>query len=108
MIAVLQTSAIQHRSFRVIRGTNLFNWRIVMPRGRPRKNTDDMLMKSAEVIGWALGGLEREIAMTRERLSSLTAQASSLRSRLSGSAGAVAPTSTAGAAADGRARKRRK
>jgi len=79
-----------------------------MPRGRPRKNTDDMLMKSAEVIGWALGGLEREIAMTRERLSSLTAQASSLRSRLSGSAGAVAPTSTAGAAADGRARKRRK
>lgn len=52
-----------------------------MPRGRPRKNPDDMLMKSAEFIGWALGGLEREIAMTRERLASLTAQAQTLRQR---------------------------
>ena len=32
-----------------------------MPRGRPRKTTDDVLMKSAELIGWALGGIEREI-----------------------------------------------
>ena len=32
-----------------------------MPRGRPRKNPDDVLLKSAELIGWALGGIEREI-----------------------------------------------
>jgi hypothetical protein len=52
-----------------------------MPRGRPRKQ-DDMLMKSAEFIGWALGGLEREIVQTRERLASLNAQAARLRSRM--------------------------
>ena len=52
-----------------------------MPRGRPRKS-DDVLIKSAEFIGWALGGLEREIAHTRERLSSLTAQAARLRARV--------------------------
>ena len=52
-----------------------------MPRGRPRKS-DEVLMKSAEFIGWALGGLEREIALTRERLSSLTSQAARLRERL--------------------------
>ena len=52
-----------------------------MPRGRPRKS-DEVLMKSAEFIGWALGGLEREIAQTRERLSSLTAQAARLRERI--------------------------
>ena len=33
-----------------------------MPRGRPRKNSTDVLIKSAELIGWALGGIEREIA----------------------------------------------
>jgi hypothetical protein len=52
-----------------------------MPRGRPRKQ-DDMLMKSAEFIGWALGGLEREITQTRERLASLNAQAARLRARM--------------------------
>jgi hypothetical protein len=52
-----------------------------MPRGRPRKS-DEVLMKSAEFIGWALGGLEREIALTRERLSALTAQAARLRERI--------------------------
>ena len=52
-----------------------------MPRGRPRKQ-DDMLMKSAEFIGWALGGLEREIAQTRERLTALNAQAARLRARM--------------------------
>lgn len=51
-----------------------------MPRGRSRK-ADQVLMKSAEFIGWALGGLEREIANTRERLSALTAQAARLRAR---------------------------
>jgi hypothetical protein len=55
-------------------------------------------MKSAELIGWALGGIEREILMTRERLASLTAQADTLRSRLArpGSRGPAA----AGAAAE--------
>ena len=52
-----------------------------MPRGRP-KNTQDVLVKSAEFIGWALGGLEREIAQTRERLSSLNAEALKLRARI--------------------------
>jgi hypothetical protein len=53
-----------------------------MPPGRPRKN-QDVLMKSAELIGWAIGGLEREILQTRERLASLTAQAATLRARAS-------------------------
>ena len=53
-----------------------------MPRGRPRKNANEVLFKSAEMIGWALGGLEREIMATRERLAALTSQASRLRSRL--------------------------
>src|SRR6185437_6984002 len=42
-----------------------------MPRGRPRKSTDAVLFKSAEMIGWALGGIEREIVATRARLSAL-------------------------------------
>ena len=78
-----------------------------MPRGRPKKNTDDVLMKSAEVIGWALGGIEREISMTRERLASLTAQASSLRSRLSG-AGASPAAQPSGTDADPGAKGNRK
>src|SRR5438132_13282353 len=55
-----------------------------MPRGRPRKNPTDVLIKSAEFIGWALGGLEREILETRHRLSALTAQANQLRARIGG------------------------
>ena len=43
-------------------------------------------MKSAEMIGWAIGGLEREIGSTRERLAALTAQAQALRSKLPGGA----------------------
>ena len=76
-----------------------------MPRGRPRKS-DEVLMKSAEFIGWALGGLEREIAHTRERLATLTAQAARLRERMGGgksaaaAAGQVEPT--------GRRRRRRR
>ena len=62
-----------------------------MPRGRPRKNReDDLLMKSAEFVGWALGGLEREIAQTRERLTSLTEQANKLRSRVTTMGGSAA------------------
>ncbi len=53
-----------------------------MPRGRRGKKSDSVLFKSAEWIGWALGGLEREIAETRERLKVLNEQAAELRSRV--------------------------
>ena len=71
-----------------------------MPRGRRRKNSDSVLFKSAEWVGWALGGLEREIAETRERLAVLNAQAATLRARLGvaakrGVAAAVASSSSA-------------
>ena len=71
-----------------------------MPRGRPRK---DLLLRSAELAGWALGGLEREIAETRTRLSHLIDQAAELRSRLGKSA---APASGEPAAAGKGGRKR--
>ena len=81
-----------------------------MPRGRPKKKQSDVLLKSAELIGWAIGGIEREIVQTRERLAALTAQAARLRKRAGlrvlARAGAVASAlSDAGAAP---ARKRRK
>jgi len=62
-----------------------------MPRGR-RKQRSDVLLKSAELVGWALGGLEREIAQTRERLAALTAQADRLRARAGGSLRSLAAT----------------
>jgi len=79
-----------------------------MPQGRRRKRSDSVLFKSAEWIGWALGGLEREIAETRERLAVLNAQAAKLRGRVGvaakrGVAAAVASSSSAPAA-----RKRRR
>lgn len=66
-----------------------------MPRGRLRKS-DEVLMKSAEFIGWALGGLEREIAHTRERLTTLTAQAARLRARVGRPSGTSATAGVAG------------
>jgi hypothetical protein len=86
-----------------------------MPRGRPRKNpaeqgqavvkrgpgrprktpadsSDSVLYRSAEFIGWALGGIEREIVDTKSRLTALTEKAGQLRARL-GLAGAGTPTS---------------
>jgi hypothetical protein len=71
-----------------------------MPRGRRRKRSDSVLFKSAEWIGWALGGLEREIAETKERLAVLNAQAAKLRGRVGvaakrGVAAAVASSSSA-------------
>jgi hypothetical protein len=60
-----------------------------MARGQPRKSGRDVLLKSAELIGWALGGLEREIAQTRERLAALNAQAAQLRAKVGKSAAAV-------------------
>jgi hypothetical protein len=80
-----------------------------MPRGRPRKNQGNVLMKSAELIGWAIGGIEREIAQTRERLAALTAQAARLRKRagIRGLAGASSAAATP-AETSGRQRRRRK
>ena len=53
-----------------------------MPRRRRKKQADSVLFKSAEWIGWALGGLEREISETRERLAALNEQAATLRRRV--------------------------
>lgn len=79
-----------------------------MARGRPRKS-DQVLLKSAEFMGWALGGLEREIAHTRERLAALTAQAVRLREKVGGrGGGATAVQKPAGAATAGKRRRRRR
>jgi hypothetical protein len=71
-----------------------------------------MLFKSAEMIGWAIGGLEREIMLTRERLAGLTAQVAKLRARagVRGSGGGIAASAatSAGEAGGGRKRRRRK
>lgn len=80
-----------------------------MPRGRPRKNPDDVLIKSAEFIGWALGGIEREIVETKNRLSALTAQAAKLRGRIGarGTAPAAAAAPIEAAPAEGGRKRRR-
>jgi hypothetical protein len=77
-------------------------------------------MRSAEFIGWALGGVEREIAQAKERLSALTSQANALRARAAGlakqgvstAAAAMPATSSsstsASAASEGNGRKRRR
>lgn len=72
-----------------------------MARGRPRKNPEDVLIRSAELIGWALGGIEREIIETRNKLASLTAQAAQLRNRVGarGTRGQAASTPSTTAAA---------
>ena len=83
-------------------------------RGRPRKNPDDVLIRSAELIGWALGGIEREIVETRSRLAALTSQAAQLRKRI-GLRGPGRPPAASAvqaeespAAAPNRKRRRRK
>lgn len=78
-----------------------------MPRGRPRKNPSDVLIKSAEMLGWALGGIEREIGLTRERLAALQSQANQLRTRLGNKAIAVTGVEGAGAAVGRRGRRRK-
>jgi hypothetical protein len=65
-------------------------------------------MKSAELIGWALGGIEREIGATRERLASLTAQANTLRARLPRGTSKGTQEATGGSQAAGTGRKRRR
>jgi len=42
----------------------------------------EAVIRSAELIGWAIGGIEREISHTRERLAALTADAAKLRAKL--------------------------
>jgi hypothetical protein len=69
-----------------------------MAKGRPRKSPDDVLIRSAELIGWALGGIEREIVETRKRLAALTAQANQLRARV-GRRGPGRPSAAESAAA---------
>jgi hypothetical protein len=80
-----------------------------MPRGRPRKKRD-VLVKSAELIGWAIGGIEREIGQTRERLAALTAQAAKLRARagLRGSSASAGAGASAASEPSGNGRKRRR
>ena len=84
-----------------------------MPPGRPRKNPYDVLFKSADMIGWAIGGLEREIMLTRERLAGLSAQVAKLRARAGtrgtgGGIAAAAATSAGAGETGGRKRRRRK
>jgi len=81
-----------------------------MPRGRPRKNPNDVLIKSAEFIGWALGGIEREILDTRHRLAALTAQANQLRTRIGakGARAVPAPPSPGETVVPAAAKRRRR
>jgi hypothetical protein len=65
------------------------------------------LFKSADMIGWAIGGLEREIVVTRERLAALTAQVTKLRAR-AGVPGSAAAASTSSGTVDAGGRKRRR
>jgi hypothetical protein len=65
-------------------------------------------MKSAEFIGWALGGIEREIAQTRERLAELNAQAARLRARVGQSAGRSRPAAASSDEPGAAKRRRRK
>jgi len=44
--------------------------------------SESAVIRSAEMIGWAVGGIEREILHTRERLAVLAAQAAKLRAKL--------------------------
>ena len=77
-----------------------------MPRGRRRGKTGSALIRSAELIGWALGGLEREIVETRNRLAALNAQAAKLRERAGrGASQALADVGAAVKAGRGRKRK---
>lgn len=51
-------------------------------RRKRSKEREPLVIRSAEMVGWALGGIEREIKETRERLSALTTQAATLRRQL--------------------------
>ena len=82
-----------------------------MPPGRPRKSQNDVLIRAAEMIGWALEGIEREIGQTKGRLAALTSQAAKLRARLGkgrGSAAGSAPAASEPAAAGGKRKRKRR
>jgi hypothetical protein len=79
-----------------------------MARGRPRKNRGDVLIKSAELLGWALGGIEREILETRQRLAALMAQANQLRARTGGKSARAEASTDESAPPQGRKRRRRR
>jgi hypothetical protein len=110
MIVPLQAAGFE-TTFKV---TLRFQEERTMPRGRPRKKKGDVLIKSAELIGWAIGGIEREISQTRERLAALTTQAAKLRKRAGaeGSSAMAAArdafSASAGAPAEKVRKKRRK
>ena len=72
----------------------------------PARADTDALVKSAEFVGWALGGLEREIAQTRERLAALNAQAVQLRARFGKRASSREPAAAASAPPNRRKRRR--
>jgi hypothetical protein len=59
-------------------------------------------------VGWALGGLEREIAQTKERLAALNEQATKLRSRLGVAARRGVEAAVAASSAEPSSRRRRK
>jgi hypothetical protein len=72
-----------------------------MPKGKPRGSAENALIRSAELIGWALGGIEREIVETRNRLAALTAQATKLRKQAGPKTGQTAHTPAQPKAANG-------
>jgi len=76
-----------------------------MPRGR-RRNTGDVFVRSAELIGWALGGLEREIGQTKSRLAELSERAAQLRKQAARAGGQA--MQDAGQAIAGSARRPRR
>src|SRR3954463_7283483 len=79
-----------------------------MARGQGKKESKDVLIKSAELIGGALGGLEREIATTRDRLATLNAEATRLRAKLGHKGPARAQAQTQEDAAGHASRKQRR
>ncbi len=79
-----------------------------MVRRRRRTGTgSSLLLKSADYIGWALGGLEREIAQTRERLAVLIAEAAKLRARVGKPGGSSSVESNPRSAAGRKGRRGR-
>ena len=76
-----------------------------MPKGTSRRGRS-VMVRSAEFIGWALGGLDREIAETRERLANLTAEAARLRAKIGRTGRASVAAEVGGAPAPKRRRRR--
>jgi hypothetical protein len=67
-----------------------------------------VLFKSAEWVGWALGGLEREIAETKARLVLLNEQAAKLRKRVGAADERGVAAAVAASSAETPARRRRR